>query len=74
MTLDQLNKGESALILSINAPQALKARLNSFGITKDATIYLQEVTLAKNTLEVRVNKTKVALRISEASQIEVEQC
>ena len=74
MTLDKLNKGETALILNINAPQALKARLNSFGITKDATIYLQEVTLAKNTIEVRIDKTKVALRVSEASQIEVKQC
>ncbi len=74
MTLDKLNKGESALILKVNASQALKARLNSFGITKDAKIYLQEVTLAKNTLEVCVDKTKIALRISEASQIEVEKC
>lgn len=74
MTLDKLNKGDSALILKVNAPQALKARLNSFGITKDATVYLQEVTLAKNTIEITINKTKVALRISEASNIEVQPC
>jgi ferrous iron transport protein A len=74
MTLDQLNKGDTALILKVNAPQALKARLNSFGITKDATVYLQEVTLAKNTIEITINKTKVALRISEASNIEVKPC
>lgn len=74
MTLDQLNKGDSALILKVNASQALKARLNSFGITKDATVYLQEVTLAKNTIEICIGKTKVALRVSEASLIEVEQC
>ncbi|MGD9554358.1 MAG: ferrous iron transport protein A [Arcobacteraceae bacterium] len=74
MTLDNLNKGETALILKVNAPQALKARLNSFGIVKDATVYLQEVTLAKNTIELCINKTKVALRISEASKIEVEKC
>jgi ferrous iron transport protein A len=74
MTLDNLNKGESAIILKLNAPQALKARLTSFGITKDAKVFLQEVTLAKNTIEITVDKTKVALRVSEASLIEVEKC
>jgi len=74
MTLDNLNKGESAIITKINAPQALKARLTSFGITKDAKIFLQEVTLAKNTIEITVDRTKVALRVSEASLIEVEKC
>ncbi|MFA7091529.1 MAG: FeoA family protein [Arcobacteraceae bacterium] len=74
MTLDNLNKGESAIITKINAPQALKARLTSFGITKDAKIFLQEVTLAKNTIEITVDRTKVALRVSEASLIEVGKC
>jgi len=74
MTLDNLNKGESGIITKINAPQALKARLTSFGITKDAKIFLQEVTLAKNTIEITVDRTKVALRVSEASLIEVEKC
>ena len=74
MTLDNLNKGESAIIIKINASQALKARLTSFGITKDDKIFLQEVTLAKNTIEITIDKTKVALRVSEASLIEVEKC
>ena len=74
MTLDTLNKSESAIILNIHAPQALKSRLNSFGITKDAKVTVQEVTLTKNTIELSVNKTKVALRISEAANIEVERC
>lgn len=72
MTLDSLNKGDSAVIKNVNAPQALKARLTSFGINKGANITLQEVTLAKNTMEISVNKNKVALRISEAQNIEVE--
>lgn len=74
MTLDSLNKGETALIIQVNAPQILKARLNSFGITKNATIYLQEVTLAKNTIEICIDKTKVALRTTEAALIEVKKC
>lgn len=74
ITLDSLNKGESATILKVNAPQALKARLNSFGITKDAKISLKEITLARNTLEICIDNTKVALRVSEASLIEVEKC
>lgn len=74
MTLNELNKGESAVIQNINADQQLKVRLNSFGITKGAKVTLEEFTLAKNTLEISINKTKVALRISEAKNIEVEAC
>lgn len=72
MTLDNLNKGDSATIKNINAPQALKARLTSFGVNRGATIQIQEVTLAKNTIEISVNRTKIALRVSEAQNIEVE--
>jgi ferrous iron transport protein A len=74
MTLDSLKKGETALVVQVNASQILKARLNSFGITKHATIYLQEVTLAKNTIEICIDKTKVALRTTEAALIEVQKC
>lgn len=74
MTLDKLNKTESCIVLRINSEQESKARLNSFGIMKDAKIIVQEVTLAKKTIKISVNKTNVALRISEAANIEVEKC
>lgn len=74
MQLNELKKGESAIIHNIDATQQLKVRLNSFGITKGAKVTLEEYTLAKNTLEISINKTKVALRVDEAKNIEVEAC
>ena len=74
MTLNQLHKGEEGKITNIQCEKILKNRLNSFGIKKGEIIYIQEVTLAKKTIEIKVNRTKIALRVSEASNIEVEKC
>ena len=74
MTLEQLNIGEKAIIKSINCEPSLKNRFYSFGIVKGATICVEEVTLTKSTIEIKINNTKVALRIKEASTIEVDKC
>lgn len=72
MQLDKLKKGESATITAVNCDAELKSRFYSFGIVKGAEIFVEESTMTKSTIEIRVGKTRVALRISEASKIEVE--
>ncbi|PLY10380.1 MAG: iron transporter [Arcobacter sp.] len=72
MNLSELQKGECGIITKVTAAQVLKSRLNSFGITKGATIYVIEQTMSKNTIEIRLHSTKIALRINEAKTIEVE--
>ncbi len=72
MLLSELKKNECAKIINISTDSILKARFNSFGIIKGATIYVIEQTLSKNTIEIKVNNTKIALRLSEAKTIEVE--
>ena len=72
MDLSELKKGECGIITKVTAEQILKSRLNSFGITKGAKIYVIEQTISKNTIEIRLNSTKIALRISEAKTIEIE--
>lgn len=74
MTLDKLNIKESAIIKSINCESALKNRFYSFGIIRGSTITIEERTLTKSTIEIKINTTKVALRLKEASSIEVEKC
>lgn len=69
MTLNQLARGKSATILSVNADKELKNRFNSFGLVKGAEIFSEASTIAKSTIEVRINKTKIALRSSEAQKI-----
>lgn len=72
MQLSQLEKGECGKIILINSDSILKARFSSFGITRGAIVYIVEQTMSKNTIEIRINNTKIALRISEAELIEVE--
>ena len=72
MTLDQLAKGESAIITAIHANRELKNRFNSFGLVKGARISVEERSLGKKTIRVRINKTRIALRSAEAEQIEVK--
>ena len=73
MTLDKLSKGESAIITGIHAGRELKNRFNSFGLVKGAQIFVEERSLGKKTLRVRINKTRIALRSAEARKIEVLQ-
>jgi len=72
MTLDKLNIGDTAVIKAVNCDSALKNRFYSFGIVKGSTVYIEEVTLTKSTIEIKINQTKIAIRLSEASAIEVE--
>lgn len=72
MTVDKLKKGQNAIIKNINADKSLKDRLISFGIMQDENIELKTHSLAKNTFEVQVGGTLVALREDEAKKIEVK--
>lgn len=72
MTLDKVKIKESAKIIAINCDSILKNRLYSFGIVKGAIVSVEEATFTKSTIEIKINHSKIALRISEASKIEVE--
>lgn len=74
MKLSDLSKHDEAIILNITADKTLKSRFNSFGITKGTRVSVITTTMGKETLEIKVNKTKIALRVSEASKIEIEKC
>lgn len=72
MTLDELNINDIAIIKSINCDSFLKNRFYSLGIVKGAKIEIEKITLARNTIEIKINKSSFALRASEAEKIEVE--
>jgi len=71
MTLDLLKKGNSATIIAITAEKELRNRFNSFGVVKGATVHSEQHTMAKKTMEIRINKTRIALRLSEAQRVEI---
>ena len=72
MTLDKLNVGDKAVIKAVNCENELKNRFYSFGMVKGSKIHVEEITLARSTMEIRIKNTKVAIRLSEAAKIEIE--
>ena len=72
MTLNELKIKESAEVISINCDKVLKNRLYSFGIIKGAIVKIEELTLTKSTIEIKINQSKIALSLSEAEKIEVK--
>jgi Fe2+ transport system protein FeoA len=73
MLLADLNKNDKAIIIKIiDAPIETKRRFNSFGISNGTDVYVDEVTLSKNTISIIVEDTAIAMRIDEAKFIVVE--
>ncbi len=73
MLLSQLQKGDSAEIVSINAKPTLRNRLNSLGIMRGEQLFVKGCSLAKQTMEIDIEHTSIALRRSEADKIEIKE-
>ena len=71
MVLSDLRKGNTAEIVKINADKALKDRLSSFGVMRGETVLIKGCSLAKQTMEIEVGSTLIALRADEADKIEI---
>ncbi|MEY3089773.1 MAG: hypothetical protein RL113_89 [Pseudomonadota bacterium] len=72
MFLSELHKGESAQIVQINADKALRDRLVSLGVIRGEAVLIKGCSLAKQTIEIEVGSTLIALRKEEAKKIEVK--
>jgi len=72
MRLSELKKGEKAIIRDILADPELKKRLYSFGIIRGEEVEMKGCSLAKQTIEIEIDRTLIALRREEANKIEVE--
>ena len=72
MTLDKLNTGDTAIINAITSEKELKNRFYSFGMVKGSEVHIEEITLARSTMEIKIKSTKIAIRLSEAAKIEIE--
>lgn len=73
MVLSDLHKGDKAEIVKINADKALKDRLTSFGVMRGETLLIKGCSLARQTMEIEIGSTLIALRADEAGKIEIEQ-
>ncbi len=72
MKLTELTKGDKAEIIKIHADKALKDRLNSFGVMRGEELTVKGCSIAKQTMEIEVGSTLIAVRADEADKIEVE--
>ncbi len=72
MKLSDLSIGQSGVIKKIHAKEPLKSKLLSMGITRGEKVKVLKHTLAKNTFDIEVGNSSIALREEEAAQIEVE--
>jgi len=72
MNLIELTKGDKGEIIKINADKALRDRFSSFGLMKGEELLVKGCSLAKQTMEIEVGSTLIALRADEANKIEVE--
>jgi ferrous iron transport protein A len=72
MQLVELKKENKAKIIKINADNALRDRLNSMGVMKGEQLIVRGCSLAKQTMEIEIEGTLIALRSDEAKKIEVE--
>ncbi len=72
MNITDLKIGEEATITKVKALEPIRGRLYAMGIAKGNKIRLLDHTLKKQTWEVDVEGTRVALRDEEARAVEVE--
>jgi ferrous iron transport protein A len=72
MVLSELQKGDQATIIRLHADKVLRDRFASFGIMPGETVVVHECSLAKQTLEIQIGSTTVALRKEEADKVIVD--
>lgn len=72
MKLSDLKKEQKAIIKNLNCDIELKQRFYSFGINKNSQLIVENISFSKNTIEINVEDTFIALRMEEAKCIEVE--
>ena len=70
--VSQMSIGEEGIIKKITAKEPIRGRLSAMGIAKGNRIKLLDHTLKKQTWEIDVEGTRVALRKEEADSILVE--
>ncbi len=70
--LIECDRGEKVRVVKLHAKDELKQRLISFGLMKESLVEVLEQAPAKQTIEIKVGKMRLALRAQEAELIEVE--
>ena len=71
MTLDEMQVGQSATIVSVGGEGALRNRLIDMGLIPRTKLTLHKVAPMGDPIEIRVRGYELTLRVEEAEKIEV---
>jgi len=71
-TLNDLNVGESATVISINCEGAMKRRLIDMGITPGVKVTLHKIAPLGDPLELKLRGYMLSIRRSEAKNITIK--
>lgn len=71
MTLNELKRGDSAVILRTDVPSPIRERLRSLGVYPNAKITMMKVSPFKKTYLLRAGSSQVAMRREIAAMIRV---
>ena len=72
MYLSDLPLHQKGKITNFHCSTELKQRFHSFGIMKNVIVFVENISFSRNTIEIDVDETLVALRLDEAKTIEIE--
>lgn len=72
MYLSDVAVGEDVMVRALACETELKQRLMTFGVVKGVRVHVEKISLAKNTIEIIVDDTALALRMEEAMLVEVK--
>lgn len=72
MDLYSMEKGQKAMVLSVNADEVIRQRLFDMGVLPNCEIVKERSALGGDPVWVRLGTVQIALRKNEAQAVEVE--
>ncbi len=72
MSLSELERGKKASVKHIDTQkEEIRSRLHALGVVKGEKVEVLKHTLAKQTYEIKVGNSRIALRKEEADSVKV---
>lgn len=71
MNITQADIGKNYSVLDVGATGAIQIRLRSMGFIRGSMISVLRYTIRKQTYDVRIGQEEIALRVEEATTIEI---
>lgn len=71
MTLDELKKGECAIIKVVNGKGALRRRLLDMGLTPKTKVMVRKVAPLGDPIEIHLRGYELTIRLDDAKNIEI---